>query len=340
MMLNKDLLDSTVALHLDLERVSAGVRRDIVAMLKTLEKELTAKVATTDWSKARIARQIKEAQAIIADVYEQAAGTAQEATLTAAQVTASSTVGALTVAVGGQVEIVLPTLDYLETLAGNAIIQGATQAQWWARQSGDVAWRFQTAVRQGLVAAETTPQIVRRVREVMDVSRRNAEALVRTSVQTVANDTREKLFNNHGDVIASKEWNAALDLRTCPTCGPRDGKRWTLDNTPIGHAIPYSVPPKHWRCRCSMVPVLKTWRELGININEMPDSTRASMEGQVSDKTFADWLARQNPGKIESVLGKGRADLWRNKTITLDQLLSNGEPLSLAELKAKYLSKK
>jgi SPP1 gp7 family putative phage head morphogenesis protein len=340
MMLNKDLLDATVALHLDLERVSSSVRRDIVAMLKALEKELTAKVATTDWSKARIARQLKEAQAIIADGYEQAAGAAQETTIAAAQVTATSTVGALSVAVGGQVEMVLPTAAYLETLAGNAIIQGATQAQWWARQSGDAAWRFQTAVRQGLVAAETTPQIVRRVREVMDVSRRNAEALVRTSVQTVANDTREKIFNNHDDVIAAKEWNAALDLRTCPTCGPRDGKRWTLDNAPIGHSIPYSVPPKHWRCRCSMVPVLKTWKELGININEMPDSTRASMEGQVNDKTFADWLARQNPGKIELVLGKGRADLWRNKTITLDQLLSNGEPLSLAELKAKYLSKK
>lgn len=205
---------------------------------------------------------------------------------------------------------VIPTASYLETLAGNTIIEGAIQADWWSRQAGDTAFKFQTAVRQGLVAAETNPQIVRRVRDVMDLSRRNAETLVHTSVQSVANTTREKIFADNNDVISGKEWCSALDRRTCPTCGALDGKRWTTESKPIGHSMAYQIPPKHWRCRCSMVPVLKSWKELGVNIDDLPDGTRASMDGQVTDKTFADWLKRkeaQTPGFADKTLGKGRA---------------------------------
>ena len=89
-----------------------------------------------------------------------------------------------------------------------------------------------------------------------------------------------------------------------------------------------------------MVPVLKTWAELGINMDELPDGTRASMEGQVNDKTFEDWLRRKtesDPTFADRTLGKGRAELWRNGKITMDQMISGGQPLTLSELRNKYL---
>jgi hypothetical protein len=88
-----------------------------------------------------------------------------------------------------------------------------------------------------------------------------------------------------------------------------------------------------------MIPVLKTWRELGINMDELSDSTRASMEGQVTDKTFADWLKRKtetDPTFADRTLGKGRAELWKSGKITMDQMISGGNPLSLNDLKAKH----
>lgn len=333
------LFDSTIELHLDMERVAIQSRATIVKLLQNLEKELIAKVAdgVTDWSKARIAKQLSEADSVIRQYYDDAAGIARDTTTSVAQISASATATSLSAAVGGQVAVgVLPTGAYLETLAGNTIIQGAVQADWWSRQAGDTSFKFQSAVRQGLVSAETTPQIVKRVRDVMDLSMRNAETLVHTSVQSVANTTREKIFEDNNDVISGKEWSAALDRRTCPTCGVRDGKRWDTKGKPINHSIPYTMPPQHFRCRCSMVPVLKTWAELGINMDELPDGTRASMEGQVNDKTFADWLKRKtetDPTFADRTLGKGRAELWRNGKITMDQMISGGKPLSLAELK-------
>ena len=325
-----------------MERVAIQSRAIIVKLLENLEKELIAKVTdgVTDWSKARIDKQLKEASSVIKQYYDEAAGIARDTTTSVAQVSASATTDSLLMAVGNQVAMAaIPTASYLETLAGNTIIQGATQSAWWSRQSEDTAFKFQSAVRQGLVAAETTPQIVKRVRGVLDISKRNAETLVHTSVQSVANTTREKIFADNDDVMSGKEWSSALDRRTCPTCGALDGKRWTTDSKPISHSMVYQIPPKHFKCRCSMIPVLKTWKELGINMDELSDNTRASMEGQVTDKTFADWLKRKtesDPTFADLTLGKGRAELWRNNKITMDQMISGGKPLSLSELQAKY----
>ncbi len=325
-----------------MERVAIQSRAIIVKLLENLEKELIAKVANgvTDWSKARIDKQLKEASTVIKQYYDEAAGIAKDTTTSVAQVSASATTDSLLMAVGNQVAMAaIPTASYLETLAGNTIIQGAVQSAWWSRQSEDTAFKFQSAVRQGLVGAETTPQIVKRVRGVLDISKRNAETLVHTSVQSVANTTREKIFADNDDVMSGKEWSSALDRRTCPTCGALDGKRWTTDGKKINHSMVYQIPPKHFKCRCSMIPVLKTWKELGINMDELPDGTRASMEGQVNDKSFADWLKRKtetDPTFADRTLGKGRAELWKSGKITMDQMISGGKPLSLAELNKKY----
>jgi SPP1 gp7 family putative phage head morphogenesis protein len=326
-----------------MEMVAIQSRATIVKLLQNLEKELIAKVAdgVSDWSKARIAKQLSEADAVIRRYYDDAAGIARDTTTSVAQVSASATTDSLLMSVGNQVAMAaIPTASYLETLAGNTIIQGATQSAWWSRQSEDTAFKFQSAVRQGLVGAETTPQIVKRVRGVLDISKRNAETLVHTSVQSVANTTREKVMQDNSDVVAANEYSSALDRKTCLVCGSLDGLRWkNVTNKPIGHSVPYSPPTRHFRCRCSMVPVLKTWKELGINMDELPDGTRASMEGQVTDKTFEDWLKRKtesDPTFADRTLGKGRAELWRNNKITMDQMISGGKPLSLSELKAKY----
>lgn len=201
-----------------MERVAIESRAIIVKLLQNLEKELVAKVAdgVTDWSKARIDKQLKEANAVIKQYYDEAAGISKDTTTNVAQVSASATTDSLLMAVGNQVTMAaIPTASYLETLAGNTIIQGAVQADWWSRQSDDTAFKFQSAVRQGLVGAETTPQIIKRVRGVMDLSKRNAETLVQTSVQSVANATREKIFADNNDIMSGKEWSSALDRKTC-----------------------------------------------------------------------------------------------------------------------------
>lgn len=341
--LSKILYDAQLELGLDLERVSASARSDVLRLLKGLEKELIGKVSAgvTDWQKARIAKLLSETKAAIQSAYDVAAGVALDTTTTIAQVSATATAESLSMSLGEAIKGVLPSANYLDAVASTAIVQGATQADWWTRQGQDTAWRFSSAVRQGLVAGETNQQIVHRVRQVMYVSRRNADALVRTSVQTVAAQAREKTFDANADIMASVEWVATLDNRVCLECANLDGKRWDYETKKqIGHKVPYRIPPIHFNDRCMIVPITKTFRELGIDIDEVPDGTRASMTGQVSDKTFGDWLKRQPAERVEEVLGKGRADLYQRGVITFQQLTDgNGAPLTLKELRHKYIDK-
>ena len=93
----------------------------------------------------------------------------------------------------------------------------------------------------------------------------------------------------------------------------------------------------HFGCRSTSTPVLKSFRELGLDIDEVPESTRASLDGQVpQDTTFEGWLSRRTVGEQNENLGVGRAKLWRDRDISFRDLMdANGRPLSLEELQAR-----
>ncbi len=90
-------------------------------------------------------------------------------------------------------------------------------------------------------------------------------------------------------------------------------------------------------CRSIMVAVTKSWKELGFNIDELPPSTRSSMEGQVSEKlTYSDWLRKQSIERQEEILGVTKAKLFRDGGLTLDRFVNNtGHVYTLDELRKR-----
>lgn len=70
----------------------------------------------------------------------------------------------------------------------------------------------------------------------------------------------------------------------------------------------------------------------------MPVGQRASESGPVKGNvSFQQFLDRKDAAWQDEVLGPGRAQLYRDKKLTLEQLLdARGQELTLAELKTKY----
>lgn len=315
------IFDEAVALQLTIMRVSASVRDDVLKLLRRLERELISMVPQTDWDKSRVDRQLSEIRSLIREYYDEVATTSTAATAAIGATAAKATANII----GGQV---LASSEYLEALAGRSVIQGAGQGAWWAKQSADLQFKFAAAVRQGLVAAETNQQIVRRARDVLDVSRREAATLVQTSVATIANDARELVFERNQDIIKGYRAVATLDSRTCLRCAPLDGLRWDKDKRPIGHNFQYPDYPLHFSCRCLTIAVV---------FDGPPQGTRSSADGQVSaNLTFDGWLERQSKERQDEILGKGRAELYRSGKITLTDLVAGNRPLTLDQLRAKY----
>lgn len=335
------LFDSAVSLQLDLNRIDAQTRATVIEILRKMERELVAQLSDgnlTDWKKSKINKLLSESRAVIDGYYS----TIQSELFDLLDGVAGVTVKDATKAIGQVMVSVtpsLPTQAVMAELASGAFVQGALTADWWSRQSMDSAWRFDAAIRQGIVAGEANGKIIARVREGMAVSRANAAALVQTAVQTVSNRARSAVSEANSDLIKSQMWLTALDSHVCPRCAARADLKWDMQTKkPIGHGIPYELPPIHYNDRCILVDVTKTYREMGIDLDEPKEGTRASDEGQVAgDMTFDAFLKRKGVDYQNDVLGKGKAELWRDKKITLQQLIDgNGNPLTLKQLQAKY----
>ena len=343
-MKNADLIltDKILSHQISLLRFGAGEKKKVLKLLNQLQKELRAKLLLdlTDFSRARTNKLLKEATFVIAQSYKEIqtgfdfSGLAKHESSATAQSFA---------AIG--LEASLPTETALKSLISDVLIEGSPAGAWWSKQSDDLSFKFAAQVRQGIAGNETVQQIVRRIigsprlgtPGIMETSRRGATALVHTSVQQVANDSRLATFKANDDIIKGVQQLSTLDSKTSPVCVAYSGASWDLDGNPInGTTLAFNGgPPRHFNCRSVLVPITLTYKELGIDIPEAPPGTRASDEGQVrSDITMTEWLKGKPPAYVDELLGPGRAKLFLDGKITLNQLVDQtGRELSLEQLR-------
>lgn len=220
----------------------------------------------------------------------------------------------------------------------NQPIQGRVMQDWWDGVSVDTQKRIEREIGTGLSVGETVDQMVQRVRGtkangyqdgVLQTTRRTAEGLVRTVTNHVSTQAREQTYLENDDVIKGIEWVSTLDTRTTPICQRLDGKVFPINEG--------ERPPAHWNCRSTTVPVLKSWKELGIKAKEADPSTRASMDGQVAESlTYSEWLAGQDAETQDEALGPRRASLYRRGIIDVADLANDrGRSLTLEELERR-----
>lgn len=219
--------------------------------------------------------------------------------------------------------------------------EGRQFQEWWRDYSVSQRRRVQDAVRMSVVEGETVEQTIRRIRGtktagyrdgvVNGITRRSAEALARTSINHVVTLARQATFDANQDIISAVTWRSTLDSRTSEICQARDGKVFPLDSGPR--------PPAHPNCRSTIVPVVKSWKELGIDLAEATPGTRASLNGQVPvTMTYQDWLRKQPVSFQDDVLGPTKGRLFRKGELTLDRFvdMGTGRAYTLDELRRKH----
>lgn len=355
---NDQISDYFTAHALDLLRLEAGQRKRVRAFLVKLEMEIVDLLKAIDptepvrqaYRQRRLENLLEQVRGSIRGSYRSINTTMVGELQELADIEASLVGRAINGSVGFQLATETISRNQLVAIVDATLIQGAPTTEWWSRQAGDVFERFTDEVRKGMALGETNSQIVQRIRGgvrngerlpgIMDITGRNADRLVRSSVQGIANEARELGYRQNADILKGVQWAATLDMRTTTMCMVRDGKMYdAVTHEPIGHEIPWGEGPGriHWSCRSSSVPVTKSWRELGFDMDDLPPSTRASMDGQVpADQTFEDWLKKQSAARQDESLGAGRAELWRDGKIAFKDLLDqNGRELSLEELRER-----
>lgn len=368
--------------QVDLLRYSEDIRLRVMAQLQTLQQDLISKIARVDLGQgqgteaqlARLETILESVDTAIETTYKGIASTVAADTLAMLRVQQNAVLGIVNGALGSKLMTHTLTATQMRSIVSDTLIQGAPSADWWSRQVESVQQAFADQMRQGMLAGEGLGQLVQRIRGsrdgvipgvqgiqgvnegVMDRARQNAEALVRTSVITTANQSKLDLYAENSDVIAGVMWVSTLDLRTTKICQGLNGKVWEVGTwKPIGHEEQFPGPTAHWNCRSTQIPVTRSWEEMATKnkalarkLDKMPASTRASMDGQVPDRmTFNDFLNRKNqedPTAVEEFLGKRAYKAWSEegtveaigRVRSLSDLgVQRGNPLNLSELRKK-----
>lgn len=155
---------------------------------------------------------------------------------------------------------------------------------------------------------------------------RNVEAVVRTSIQHVANAARQEVWARNSDVVTGYQFIATLDGNTTQICRSLDKQKFKLGEGP--------QPPLHIRCRSTTVPVVAEEFDF---LDE--GRTRSSETGPVSAKqTYYDWLKNQPAAFQADAIGPTRAKLLRDGGLTSEEfsrlnLNRRFEPMTLDEMR-------
>lgn len=225
------------------------------------------------------------------------------------------------------------TVNQMKAILDHNPFRGETLSGWAKVQEQATVRRIRQAIQLGMAQNETIEDMIERIRGrngvggILQTTRREAEAIVRTAVTEIAARAHLMTYEANADVTTSYRYTATLDSRTTLICAELDGRIFRYDDPNK------KLPPQHWNCRSTIVPIVD-WDKLGID--PPPPSTRASDGGPVPARLdYEGWLRRQPAAKQDEILGPGRGRLFREGMTLAEMVRSDGAVIPLSELRGK-----
>lgn len=314
---NEKLYDIATSHQIGVQRHGTAILKKILTHLEAVERDTVAKLAGAS---AFTKRDLEGFLAFIrarAEIYRQAIrGELQDEMTALANYEAEFEATKMSAATGAVFN--RPSPSQVSAVVASAPFQGRIMRDWADDLANGVRNRLQDAITIGVTEGESIDKLVRRVRGtrangfkdgVIQASRRDAEAVVRTAANHIATSARALTVAQNPDLFEGVVWSAVLDARTSSVCRARDGEIYPLDSGPR--------PPAHWNCRSTVVPILK-----GVDMPKRP--------------TYAEWLKKQPFSEQVEILGPARAALFRAGGLPIDRFVdSAGRAYTLDELRKR-----
>jgi SPP1 gp7 family putative phage head morphogenesis protein len=165
---------------------------------------------------------------------------------------------------------------------------------------GSAADAFGETMVTGLAAGLGPRQLARELRQAYGMGLTDALRLSRTENLRAYRTASRQTYEANSDIVKGWQRHAAKDDRVCLACIMLDGKLYELATDMDDHVMG----------RCAMLPVTKTYAELGID----------APEPQFQDESAREWFERQPESVQREMMGAGKFDAWQDGKFTLDDI--------------------
>ena len=330
---NEKLQDLLLERSLILERIKGSVSNDLTKVYDELFKDISKRINESDLTIKESERLIKLLEKDLVIPYAELGNDLNAL----AQDESKFMLNAVNAAAGIDIATTLPTNKTINKIANASLMEGATIKNWFGSLEQSLQFDVAREVRQSIIQGRTNKEVTNSLKNILGTSLRRSQTLARTAVSTISNDARMQTINENEDIFKGYKWTATLDSRTRIEHFLLDGALWDLNKKGLnekGKEYYFRTAPHGWNCRCILLPLIKSFREVGVDLDEIPDRTRASLDGSVpADLKATDWFETKSKAFQKQYLGEARYELFKEGKITLSDLISkSGETLTIKEL--------
>jgi SPP1 gp7 family putative phage head morphogenesis protein len=219
------------------------------------------------------------------------------------------------------------------------IWQNSTLEQGWNGIGKAERIRIDGIIRKGIAEGQTNNAIADTVNKTFNITKNQSKGLVITATTHVYSQADHEVYKANEKLIQGWQYVAVLDSRTTPLCAHRDGTVYPIGDTE-------HLPPAHWYCRSTTIPIVKAYDDLskleGINqirkrnLTGLTEKEIAAYDGQGPLKeSYNEWLSRQPNEVVLRHLGDTKKlELFRNGQLTVDQFTNpDGNSVGIKELR-------
>lgn len=190
----------------------------------------------------------------------------------------------------------------VEQIVGH-LSPGSPLTKAFAALGADARQVAEQALVSGVARGLSPRQMATQMRAALGGNLARALTLARTETLRAYREATRQTYEANADVVAGWRWRCARDRRTCAVCWAMDGTEHPVTDQLDGHP----------NCRCVMIPVTKTFAELGV-----PGVAGDHIDyGNTGPEQFATLPA----GEQRRILGPGKYDLYKDGRMRLPDLV-------------------
>lgn len=163
------------------------------------------------------------------------------------------------------------------TMLKENAFKSALKEPWKGDDFSGFLWKNQEKLKtaldsmllNGISSGKTITEMAVKLDGIMSNGLYNAYRVIRTETMHYLNEAAMMAYKDRG--VEEVEYLAALDERTCGSCGPLNGKVYKIDKAPI--------LPIHPNCRCTYIPVVELEDVAGKATTKAQNNGTIKMDG-------------------------------------------------------------